>query len=232
MPSKIEDYALIGDCETAALVNCQGSIDWLCWPDFSSSACFAALLGTEKHGYWKISPAAEGSKSTRKYRDHTLILETIFENDDGAVRLIDFMPIREHNSTRNSDIVRIVEGIRGSMDLSMAVSLRFDYGRTPGSRQLKTEFAPSPVPQSPSFTLPFPFTEKTSTPPPSSPSTRAIAHGSPSPGASRTRPIPAPSAPSAPSKIPNTSGATGPRSSSTTASTPMPSSAPSSPSRP
>jgi GH15 family glucan-1,4-alpha-glucosidase len=130
MPSKIEDYALIGDCETAALIGCQGSIDWLCWPDFSSSACFAALLGTEKHGYWKISPAAEGWKSTRKYRDHTLILETIFESDDGAVRLIDFMPIREHNSTRNSDIVRIVEGIRGTMNLHMALSLRFDYGRT------------------------------------------------------------------------------------------------------
>ena len=126
MASKIEDYALIGDCETAALVNREGSIDWLCWPDFSSCACFAALLGSEKHGYWKISPAGEGWKSTRKYRDHTLILETTFETDEGSVRLIDFMPIREHNS----DVVRIVEGLRGTMNLAMALSLRFDYGRT------------------------------------------------------------------------------------------------------
>ena len=72
LPSPIEDYALIGDCETAALVNCQGSIDWLCWPDFSSGACFAALLGTDKNGYWKICPAGDGWKTTRKYRDHTL----------------------------------------------------------------------------------------------------------------------------------------------------------------
>src|ERR1700728_4517860 len=94
---------MIGDCEIAALVSRHGSIDWLCWPDFSSGACFAALLGTEKHGYWKISPAGEAWKSTRKYRDHTLILETIFESEDGAVRLIDCMPVREHNSDRTSD---------------------------------------------------------------------------------------------------------------------------------
>jgi GH15 family glucan-1,4-alpha-glucosidase len=130
MAARIEDYALIGDCETAALVSREGSIDWLCWPDFASSACFASLLGTEKNGYWNICPAGEGWKCSRRYRDHTLILETIFENDDGAVRLIDFMPIREHNSDRISDVVRIVEGIRGSMNLCMALSLRFDYGRT------------------------------------------------------------------------------------------------------
>ena len=126
MASKIEDYALIGDCETAALVSREGSIDWLCWPDFSSGACFAALLGSQKHGYWRICPAGAGWKSSRKYRDHTLILETTFENAHGTVRLIDFMPIRE----RNSDVVRVVEGIRGKMNLSMALSLRFDYGRT------------------------------------------------------------------------------------------------------
>lgn len=127
---KIEDYALIGDCETAALVDRSGSINWLCWPDFSSSACFCALLGTEKNGYWKICPAGEDWKVTRKYRDHTLILETTFENADGCVRLIDFMPVREKSSNRLSDLVRIVEGVRGSMDLTMALSLRFDYGRT------------------------------------------------------------------------------------------------------
>ena len=127
MASKIEDYALIGDCETAALVSREGSIDWLCWPDFSSAACFAALLGSQKNGYWQICPAGEGWKCSRLYRPHTLILETIFENEDGAVRLIDLMPIREHNS----DVVRIVEGVRGTMDLTMALSLRHSRGRRP-----------------------------------------------------------------------------------------------------
>ena len=126
MAPKIEDYALIGDSETAALVSREGSIDWLCWPDFSSAACFAALLGSQKNGYWQICPAGEGWKCSRLYRPHTLIVETTFENQDGAVRLIDFMPIREHNS----DVVRIVEGVRGKVDLTMALALRFDYGRT------------------------------------------------------------------------------------------------------
>ncbi len=93
---------------------------------FFLPACFTALLGSQKNGYWQICPAGEGWKCSRQYRAHTLILETIFENDDGAVRLIDFMPIRE----RNSDVVRIVEGIRGKVDVRMALSLRFDYGRT------------------------------------------------------------------------------------------------------
>jgi GH15 family glucan-1,4-alpha-glucosidase len=126
MASKIEDYALIGDCETAALVDCNGSIDWLCWPDFSSSACFAALLGTEKNGYWKICPVGDEWTTTRRYREHTLILETTFESAKGAVRLIDFMPVRG----KNSDVVRIVEGVRGTMDFRSVLSLRFDYGRT------------------------------------------------------------------------------------------------------
>jgi len=126
MPAKIEDYAMIGDCETAALVNTGGSIEWLCWPDFSSGACFAALLGTEENGYWKIAPAGSAWTSARRYRDHTLILETTFETPDGAVRLIDFMPVRG----KNSDVVRIVEGIRGSLDLRMEMALRFGYGRT------------------------------------------------------------------------------------------------------
>ena len=126
MASKIEDYALIGDCETAALVNRAGGIEWLCWPDFSSPACFASLLGTEKNGCWEMQPAGDGWKTTRRYREHTLVLETTFENEDGAVRLIDFMPIRE----RNSDVVRIVEGVRGRVDMRMQLTLRFDYGRT------------------------------------------------------------------------------------------------------
>ena len=126
MPSKIENYALIGDCETAALVDNGGSIDWLCWPDFSSQACFAALLGTEENGFWKIAPQSGACAASRRYRDGTLILETTFEDATGAVRLIDFMPVREHDS----EVVRVVEGIRGSMDLRMELALRFDYGRT------------------------------------------------------------------------------------------------------
>ena len=126
MAGRIEDYALIGDCETAALVDRHGSIDWLCWPDFSSEACFAALLGSEENGYWRIAPAQGRYKSTRRYRPHTLILETVFENADGAVRLIDFMPAGE----RNSHVVRVVQGIRGRLNLRMELALRFAYGRT------------------------------------------------------------------------------------------------------
>ena len=126
MAARIEDYALIGDSETAALVDKQGSIDWLCWPYFSSDACFAALLGSEENGFWRIRPAEGDWSTTRRYRDHTLILETTFEHPDGVVRLIDFMPIRE----RFSDIVRIVEGVEGDVPLQMELKLRFDYGRT------------------------------------------------------------------------------------------------------
>ena len=107
--SRIEDYALIGDCETAALVHRNGSIDWLCWPRFDSHACFGALLGKPEHGRWRIAPIAEGARSSRRYRDHSLILETRFETADGAVTLVDFMPPRGHNS----DVVRIVRGERG-----------------------------------------------------------------------------------------------------------------------
>jgi GH15 family glucan-1,4-alpha-glucosidase len=126
MPSKIENYALIGDLETAALVDTNGSIDWLCWPDFSSPACFAALLGSEENGYWKIAPTGAECAASRRYREHTPILETTFEQPDGAVRLIDFMPPRGNHS----DVVRIVEGVRGSVKLRMEMALRFDYGRT------------------------------------------------------------------------------------------------------
>jgi GH15 family glucan-1,4-alpha-glucosidase len=122
----IESYAVIGDCETAALVGLDGSIDWLCWPNFASDACFAALLGTEDNGRWLIAPSVEVEKTTRKYRDHTLILETTFENPEFTVMLIDFMPIRG----ANSNIVRIVKAIRGTAPMKMDLSLRFDYGAT------------------------------------------------------------------------------------------------------
>jgi GH15 family glucan-1,4-alpha-glucosidase len=126
MAARIEDYAVIGDCETAALVSKGGSIDWLCWPDFASDACFAALLGTEENGYWKIAPAKGEWTTTRAYRDGTLILETTFEQEDGAMRLTDFMPIRGGNA----DLFRIVDGVRGSVEVRMELALRFDYGRT------------------------------------------------------------------------------------------------------
>jgi GH15 family glucan-1,4-alpha-glucosidase len=126
MAGKIEDYALIGDCETAALVHRNGSIDWLCWPDFSSGACFAALLGTEDNGYWKIAPSTGRFRTRRRYRPHTLILETVFETAEGSVRLIDFMPIRG----KHSNVFRIVEGIRGKVPMRMDLVLRFEFGRT------------------------------------------------------------------------------------------------------
>jgi GH15 family glucan-1,4-alpha-glucosidase len=126
MAARIEDYALIGDCETAALVDKNGSIDWLCWPDFSSDACFASLLGTEENGFWRIAPADGKGKTTRRYRPHTLILETTFTHKSGSFRLIDFMPLRQ----KNSHIVRIVEGLRGKVPVRMELALRFDYGRT------------------------------------------------------------------------------------------------------
>src|SRR5436190_4861146 len=106
MSTPIEDYALIGDCETAALVSRRGSIDWLCWPRFDSGACFAALIGDAENGHWQIAPVDESAKVTRCYRSDTLILETRFETSDGAVKLVDFMPPRG----TASDLVRLVVG--------------------------------------------------------------------------------------------------------------------------
>jgi GH15 family glucan-1,4-alpha-glucosidase len=124
--ARIEDYCLIGDCETAALVSREGSMDWLCWPHFSSSACFAALLGTRDHGFWQISPVGKVKAIRRQYEAHTLIVETTFETKDGEVCLIDFMPPRE----RHSHVVRIVRGVRGRVAMQMDLAIRFDYGRT------------------------------------------------------------------------------------------------------
>jgi GH15 family glucan-1,4-alpha-glucosidase len=124
MPLRIEDYGLIGDCETAALVGRDGSIDWLCWPAFDSDACFAALLGTHKNGRWLIAPAAEVRQSSRRYWDNTLILETRFETDNGEVGLIDFMPPRG----KASDVVRLVRGIKGRVKMRMELVIRFGFG--------------------------------------------------------------------------------------------------------
>ncbi len=126
MALRIEDYALIGDMNTAALVGNNGSIDWLCLPRFDSPACFAALLGTEENGAWSIAPATSIRHTRRAYRDRTLVLETEFETDEGAVSLLDFMPLTEDDD--RIDLMRIVCGRRGSVPMQMAVRFRFDYG--------------------------------------------------------------------------------------------------------
>jgi len=130
---RIEDYALIGDTQTAALVGRDGSIDWLCLPRFDSGACFAALLGHERHGRWILSPVCDVRQVRRRYRPGTLILETEFETEDGTVRVIDCMPPRE----RAPDVVRIVEGVHGQVPMRMELVIRFDYGSVvPWVRQM------------------------------------------------------------------------------------------------
>jgi GH15 family glucan-1,4-alpha-glucosidase len=120
---KIENYALIGDCETAALVGNNGSIDWLCWPNFGAAACFASLLGREENGFWRLAPAVP-LRSSRRYLPNTLILETNYEGTQGAVKVLDFMP--PHNA--HSHLVRIVQGLRGKVPMHGELVLRFSYG--------------------------------------------------------------------------------------------------------
>jgi GH15 family glucan-1,4-alpha-glucosidase len=126
MPLRIEDYALIGDCETAALVGRDGSIDWLCWPRFDSDACFAALLGTPEHGRWLIAAEDGTARVTRRYQSNTLILETRFECAEGAATLVDFMPRHQTGSS----IVRLIIGERGRLTLKTEIVIRFGYGAT------------------------------------------------------------------------------------------------------
>jgi len=124
MAERIEDYALVGDLQTAALIGRGGSIDWLCFPRFDSGSCFGALLGVHDHGHWSISPAAGGAATVRRYRKDTLILESEWQTPTGRVRVIDFMPPRG----RLPDIVRIVEGLDGQVELQTELVIRFDYG--------------------------------------------------------------------------------------------------------
>jgi GH15 family glucan-1,4-alpha-glucosidase len=124
--ARIEDYALIGDCETAALVSRDGSIDWLCWPNFSSAACFAALLGTAENGFWRIRPVDDVLEVRRRYRPGTMILETTFVTKRGEVCVTDFMPPRG----KHSDVVRMVHAVSGRVKMHMDMVLRFDYGLT------------------------------------------------------------------------------------------------------
>jgi GH15 family glucan-1,4-alpha-glucosidase len=124
MALPIEDYALIGDTQTAALVGRDGSIDWLCLPRFDSSACFAALVGDAGHGRWLLAPSAEVRRIRRRYRGNSLVLETEFETDQGTVRVVDCMPVRQ----AEPDLVRVVEGVAGDVPMRMELVIRFDYG--------------------------------------------------------------------------------------------------------
>jgi len=156
LPLAIEDYALIGDCTTAALVGRNGSIDWLCWPRFDSPACFAALLGTSEHGRWRIAPVDPAARVSRAYRDGTMVLETVFETADGSAALIDFMPIGQANSS----VIRLVEGRRGKVAMRLHLMLRFDYGATvPWVTQLedKSGFTATAGPSRIVFRAPLPL---------------------------------------------------------------------------
>lgn len=125
MRLKIEDYAIIGDLQTAALVGINGSIDWLCFPRFDSGACFCALLGGEEHGYWQIEPSEPVLGVSRRYKPDTLVLETDFKTASGIVRIIDFMPQR----SIVPDLVRIIVGLKGRVKMRMRCVIRFDYGK-------------------------------------------------------------------------------------------------------
>jgi GH15 family glucan-1,4-alpha-glucosidase len=124
MAERIEDYALVGDLQTAALIGREGSVDWLCFPRFDSGSCFGALLGTHDHGHWGLSPTGGGPATERRYRPDTLILESEWVTATGRVRVIDFMPQRD----RAPDIVRIVEGLEGRVEMTTELVIRFDYG--------------------------------------------------------------------------------------------------------
>ena len=116
MLNRIEDYAVIGNCESLALVSRDGSIDWMCLPRFDSGACFAALLGGPEHGRWLVGPATDDAKVTRRYRGDTLILETEFETETGTAVIIDFMMRRDGVS----DLIRLVRGLKGTVDMFTA----------------------------------------------------------------------------------------------------------------
>ncbi|MFE7639606.1 trehalase-like domain-containing protein, partial [Kitasatospora sp. NPDC057518] len=131
MPARIEDYALIGDMQTAALVGRDGSVDWLCLPRFDSPAVFAGLLGTDEHGFWRLGPGGDTAAPAvpadrRRYRGDSLILEQEWDTDGGTVRVVDFMPPR---GTAAPQLIRIVEGVSGTVRMRSALRMRFSYGR-------------------------------------------------------------------------------------------------------
>lgn len=127
MSKPIESYALIGDGESAALVGRDGSIDWLCWPRFDDEACLCAILGTEEHGHWLLAPEAAAIETVRRYRGESLILETDIRTGDGVVRITDFMPVRDGSPA----LVRIIQGLAGTVRINHELRLRFGYGQVP-----------------------------------------------------------------------------------------------------
>src|SRR5919199_5024368 len=138
MAGTIEDYGLIGDLQTAALVGRDGSIDWLSLPRFDSPACFAALLGDASNGRWLLGPASGGPCTSRRYRGETLVLESTWETPEGTVRVVDLMPPRG----KAADVVRIVEGVSGRVPMRTELTLRFDYGHVvPWVRRVDDELA-------------------------------------------------------------------------------------------
>ena len=154
MAGRIEDYALLGDLQTAALVGLDGSIDWLCFPHFDSGACFAALLGDEENGHWRLAPAAGGRATRRSYRGDTLVLETVWETPEGTVKVIDCMPPRDEAP----DIVRVVEGVSGRVPMHSQLRLRFDYGRvTPWVRKVDGQIVAVAGPDSAWLSTPAPL---------------------------------------------------------------------------
>src|SRR3712207_4054425 len=124
MPGRIEDYALVGDLQTAAVIGADGSVDWLCLPRFDSPAPFAALLGDDSNGHWRIAPPSGGRCTRRRYRGDTLVLETEWEALDGVVRVVDCMPPRGVVPS----LVRIIEGVEGRVQVLSELRIRFDYG--------------------------------------------------------------------------------------------------------
>src|ERR687897_3700979 len=124
MSNRIEDYAIVGDLQTVALVDAGGSVDWLCFPRFDSPACFAALLGEDANGRWRIAPTSGGLCTGRRYKGHTFVLETEWETPSGTLRVVDCMPPRG----MAPDLVRVVEGVSGRVEVTSEIAIRSDYG--------------------------------------------------------------------------------------------------------
>jgi GH15 family glucan-1,4-alpha-glucosidase len=174
---RIEDYALIGDLQTSALVGRNGSVDWLCLPRFDSASCFAALLGEEKHGRWLIAPAGEVRSVSRRYREGTLVLETDFETDEGAARVIDFMPLRDGGAPQ---LMRIVQGLRGRVPMRTQLIIRFEYSSiVPWVQRVPGGIVAQAGPDAVHLSTPWSCMGRTSPRWRSSPSPRARASGSP-----------------------------------------------------
>jgi GH15 family glucan-1,4-alpha-glucosidase len=158
MTLRIEDYALIGDCKTAALVGRDGSIDWLCWPRFDSAACFAALLGTAENGRWLIAPKHPVLGVSRRYRPGTLVLETEFQTENGSAIIVDFMPPGD-----GTNLVRIAVGRSGRVEFRTDFVVRFNYGRQCHglADSMTGRSTRLPAPSGWSCEHPLPFTART-----------------------------------------------------------------------